>query len=111
MEIDIVMTKKSFYLFYICSILLSIFIFQVLYLYDTKSVTDKMLEKKLSFVKIITLPDLAISTEATYIRHRSLSSISTIYSEDGELRAYSPSTFVYSYSKIINRTPSRILHD
>ncbi len=60
------------------------------------------------FVKTIGLPDLAISTEATYIRHRSLSDLFAIYKDDGDLREYFPSSFVYNHSTILNNTPSRI---
>ena len=49
--------------------------------------------KKNQFVKIIALPDLAISTELSYIRHRSLSDVFSIYSVDGSLREYSKSSY------------------
>jgi len=93
------MTKKSIYLFYIIGGLLSVSITLSFYLYNTKSVTKKQLDKKLAFVKIVGLPDLAISTEAIYIRHRSLVDLFSIYKDDGTLREYFPSTFTYSYSQ------------
>ena len=57
-------------------------------------------EKKISFVRLSGLPDLAISTEANYVRHRSLSDIFSIYKDDGSLREYFPSTFIISHSHI-----------
>lgn len=62
-----------------------------------------MLNKKTTFVKLIGLPDLAISTEATYVRHRSMSDMFSIYKDDASLREYFPSTFAYSHSHIINK--------
>ncbi|MCK5110501.1 MAG: hypothetical protein KAQ94_03195 [Arcobacteraceae bacterium] len=105
------MIKKSFYLFYIIGGLLSILIIQTTYLINTKSMTNEVLNKKMNFIKITGLPDLAISTEATYIRHRSLADMFSIYKDDGNLREYFPSTFTYAHSTLINNTPSRITND
>ncbi len=96
------MTKKSFYLFYIIGGLLSVFIIQAIYIANTKSMTSQTLNKKLLFVKMSGLPDLAISTEASYVRHRSLSDMFSIYKDDGNLREYFPSTFTYNHSTLIN---------
>ena len=73
---------------------------QIIYLSYDKSVNDEVLEKKNSFVSLITLPDLAISTEATYVRHRSLATVFSIYKDDGTLREYFPSTYAISHSHI-----------
>ena len=59
--------------------------------------SKESLDKKREFLKLSGLPDLAISTEATYIRHRSLSNVGTIYKDDGSLREYFPSTYAISY--------------
>lgn len=66
------------------------------YIYSTKSITKEMLNTKLLFVKLSSMPDLAILTDTKYIRHRSLSDVFSIYSDDGVLREYEPSSFVYS---------------
>ena len=105
------MTKKSLSLFYIFSALISILTIQAIYLVNTKSITPNILKQKQAFVRLTGLPDLAISTEASYIRHRSLSSIFSIYKDDGGLREYFPSSFTYNHSTIINNTPSRIIND
>ena len=102
------MTKKSFYLFYLfCSLGITL-LFLVLYLFIVRSSTSSEIRDKNLFVKTIGLPDLAISTEATYIRHRSLSDLFAIYKDDGDLREYFPSSFVYNHSTILTNTPSRI---
>ena len=78
----------------------SILTVEVFYLQTTKSMTKEQREKKVDFVRLSGLPDLAISTEANYVRHRSLSSVFAIYKDDGSLREYFPSTFVISHSHI-----------
>ena len=77
---------------------LSLFtISEVLYL---KSKSQYKNTKKL-FVKTIELSDLAISTEAKYIRHRSLTTIGAIFSENPESIEYFPTTFVYAPSPVL----------
>jgi hypothetical protein len=79
---------------------LSIFIFvalltfaEIIYL-SNKDVSN-IIEKKKQAVALIKLPDLAIVTEATWLRHRSLSNVFTVFSEDGSLLDYYPASFVY----------------
>lgn len=103
------MTKKSINLFWIISGLLSIAIIQILYLSTTKSITNETLNKKKIFVKTVGLPDLAICTDANYIRHRSLADIFSIYKDDGNLREYLPATFVYNHSTLLNNSPSGVV--
>lgn len=96
------MNKKSRVLSYI---FLSIFVFlacEILYMQSFKTTNGVMLDKKRVFVKLSGLPDLAISNEAYYTRHRTLSSLSSIYGVDGSLREYMPSTYILSHSHIIN---------
>ena len=78
---------------------LSFFILsESVYLYSSKSIDEKILDKKLTFLKYSTLPDLAISTEASFVRHRSLNTVFSTYKDDGALREYFPSSFTYSNS-------------
>ena len=49
-------------------------------------------------VRLTGLPDLALSTEARFVRHRSLADISTILSEGGSLPEYFPSAHLYAVS-------------
>ena len=97
------MNKKSFYLLSLLSMMLFVLALEVIYLSMQKSMTPSMLEKKKLFVAVTGLPDLAISTEATYVRHRSLSDLFSIYKDDGSLREYFPSTYAISHSHIINQ--------
>jgi len=57
------------------------------------SSTTKSYDKKIKLISAVSLPDLAISTEANYIRHRSLSTMFDIYKDDPDIRVYFPSTF------------------
>jgi len=65
-------------------------------------------EEKNIFVKSIGLPDLSISTEVRYIRHRSLSDIFSIFNEDPVSFSHYLTTFVYAPSNIVNITPNTI---
>ena len=87
------MNKKSKYILFIFVGLIFILSFELIYLNSFRSVSEEELIVKNSFVKITGLPDLALSTESSYIRHRSLSSIGDIYSEDGTLREFSKASF------------------
>lgn len=95
-------TSKSRMLIYVFLTLLFVLLGEGLYLGIFKSMSDAALIKKINFVKLSTLPDLAISTEASYVRHRSLSNVFSIYKDDGSLREYFPSTYAISHSHIIN---------
>lgn len=66
--------------------------------------TDDILEKKSIFVSKIGLPDLSLSDEAYYIRHRTLSTLFSIYPDDATLREYTNSSFSFSHSNIINKS-------
>ena len=94
------MLNKSKITIFIFISVFSILTAEVLYLQSTKSMTNEQRQKKLDFVRLSGLPDLAISTEANYVRHRSLSSVFAIYKDDSSLREYFPSTFIISHSHI-----------
>lgn len=95
-------TPKTPRVLFILFSLVTIFILESIYLSVTKTLTQEAQTKRKEFVAISGLPDLAISTEATFIRHRSMSEIFSIYKDDGSLREYFPSTYAYSHSHIIN---------
>ena len=97
------MNKKSRFILYSFILLATLLCIEVLYIQSVKSMNTDMLNSKQTFVKLTGLPDLAISTEATYIRHRSMSDVFSIYKDDGSLREYFPSTFIYTHSHIINK--------
>ncbi len=83
---------------------LSLTLIQVIYL----NLRETNIDKKMDFVKLIGLPDLAISNETHYVRHRSLSDTFSIFSNSPTLGENFPSTFVYNYSSIQKNLPSRI---
>ncbi|DAB30939.1 MAG TPA: hypothetical protein CFH84_01370 [Sulfurimonas sp. UBA12504] len=94
-------TKKVWSAFYVFCALFVMIGAELGYIYSTQIHHEQLLDKKLAFVKLSGLPDLAISTEASYVRHRSLSTISSIYKDDGGLLEYFPSTYAISHSHIL----------
>ena len=97
------MHKKSYILFYLLMGVATLLIAELLYLQSTKTMSQSQKEKKENFVNIAGLPDLAIVTETSSVRHRSLSDLFSIYRDDADLREYFPSTFAYAHSHIINK--------
>ena len=96
------MNKKSVYLSYVFVFLFSLIAVEGIYLSTNNIMSKNMREKKMAFVDLVALPDLAISTEATYVRHRTMSDMFSIYKDDPTLREYFPSTYAISHSHIIN---------
>jgi len=94
---------NSYKLLFFLIFSISLVIFEILYLNYKNPITQEILNKKNSFISLVQLPDLAISTEATYIRHRSLGTVFSIYKDDGTLREYFPSSYAISHSHIINK--------
>lgn len=105
------MNKKSKYLFIIIVLTLFSIALELTFLNSSKSLDKKDIEDKNILVSSIGLPDLAISTEAMYIRHRTLSDTFSVFKESPELKEYFPTTFIYSHSHILNNTPSKILNE
>ena len=79
---------------------------QLLYFSHTQGLTPSMITCKEEFIALVGLPDLALVSEAHYVRHRSLSDVFSYFNESPELLEYFPSTFVYHYAP--NAHPSRI---
>ena len=98
--------RKSYLLFYIFMGVILFLIVEIVYLKQSKSMSQKQQKKKEQFVSIAGLPDLAIVTETSTVRHRSMSDLFSIYRDDATLREYFPSTFVYSHSTIVNKDSS-----
>ncbi len=65
-------------------------------------------ESKRLFVSLCTLPDLSISNEAHFVRHRSLSDTFSLFSNSPTLTEFFPSTFIYNYSPVQKNRISRI---
>ena len=75
---------------------------EVTYLSSAKAMTTAIKDKKVRFVSLTGLPDLAISSQSSYIRHRSLSLPSDIYTLDGCLREYDTATYTIANSTIMS---------
>ena len=60
---------------------------------------QKSTEKKILFTQKTGLPDLSLSSQESYIRHRSLADVFSIYSNDATLREYSSASFSISNFK------------
>lgn len=99
------MNKISHRFLFFTLFLLTLFSVEILYMYTT---LQPNIVLKNSFVKLIGLPDLSISNEANFIRHRSLSDTFSLFSNGPELLEYFPSTFTYNYSDNYKNNPSRI---
>lgn len=99
------MNKLSYYFLSTLFLLSSILGVQLVYMYSFSSLD---IEEKNAFVKVVSLPDLAISNSANFIRHRSLSDTFSLFSNGPELLEYFPSTFTYNYSTNPKYNPSRI---
>ncbi|MDD3324542.1 MAG: hypothetical protein PHN38_05425 [Sulfurospirillaceae bacterium] len=102
------MIKKSIFFFFFI-VTLSVFIaIQYLFFQKNNALSAEMLSKKERFVGVVGLPDMAIVSEAHYVRHRSLSDTFSFFADAPSLLEYFPSTFVYNYSTIAQKNPSRI---
>lgn len=89
------MFKKSKLFFQALGLLTILFVIQLIYLYGTQTSTLEDIKVKNNFVKTTSLPDLAISSESPFVRHRSLATPFDIYRDDNGLLEYYPSTFIY----------------
>ncbi|AFL69641.1 hypothetical protein [Sulfurospirillum barnesii] len=81
---------------------------QFVYLYATRTLSPKVLEKKTRFIAHVGLPDMSLVGEARYVRHRSLSDIFSIFGESPELLEYFPSTFVYHYAPYVSTSSGSV---
>ena len=97
------MNKKSHALLYMFVGLSTFLVVELFYLQQTQEMTLEQERKKNQFVTLAGLPDLALVTETSSVRHRTTSDLFSIYRDDANLREYFPSTFAYSHSHIINQ--------
>ncbi|MBU0721030.1 hypothetical protein KJ877_06770 [bacterium] len=101
------MNKKTDSLLYIFAGLALLLIIETLYIKAGTYATNAAMLKKSIFVELCGLPELAISNETPYIRHRSLSAVAAIYQDDPILREYEKTSFSISHSYITPSTKSR----
>ena len=80
-----------------------------MFYFGTYATDSKLtMARKRSFVSITGLPDLAVATEARFIRFRTLADIYSPFNEGPELLDYFPATFTYAPSETEYLIPSRI---
>ena len=80
---------------------------EVLYGYRYLAPDSEAIVIKKAAVRLIGLPDLAVATEARFLRFRSLSDVFSPFNEGPELLDYFPAAFTYAPPKMEN-IPSRI---
>ena len=89
--------NKSAYRFLIVFIFIIVLtIFEIIYYGFYSHRNSRLIDIKRKSVALTKLPDLALCTETIWIRHRSITSIFSIFPEDGTLLEYYPSSFVYN---------------
>lgn len=99
------MHRKSTVFFYLLLGLFALCVLLFAYLLQTKSLTKENEAQKVRFVHLVGLPDLALVTETTSIRHRSLTDTFSLYRDDPSLREYFPSTFTYTVTEVATSVP------
>ncbi len=86
--------ERTSLVFITALILVVIFTIGEIFYLQQKDVRS-IIAKKRKAVQLIKLPDLAVVTEATWLRHRSISNVFTVFPEDGSLLDYFPASFIY----------------
>ena len=92
------MNRHLKYFCFFKGILLILLIGEGIFLYQKNIDIDAKKEA----VKTILMPDLAISTEAHFIRHRSITDIFEVFGLGPSLLPYFPSDFIYSPPPYLN---------
>ena len=105
------MYRKSFYLVNIFYFIVILFFGVLFLLHYLHAPSKESIRVKNDFIKISTLPDLALSSESSYIRHRSLTDIFSIYPNDGTLREYDITSFTYKNSSLTANIPSKVINE
>ncbi|MBN2826272.1 MAG: hypothetical protein JXQ76_13155 [Campylobacterales bacterium] len=103
------MNHKSRFLIKFFVGLVGVGIVEIVSIVQTQSIQVHEIEQKQNFVLLSGLPDLAIATEAGFVRHRTLSTVFDIYRDGEGLLGYFPSSFIYWHSNIAHQTPSKVV--
>ena len=74
----------------------------------TKGMSASEAAAKRRLVAPTGLPDLAVATEARFLRFRSLADVYSPFNEGPELLDYFPAAFTYAPSPVERKMPSRI---
>ncbi len=94
------MNKKTTYTTAFLFLLILGFGFEIFYIKTKYNITPQSYIDKNIYVKNIALPDVTISTEAMYVRYRSLTSVFDIFKDDPTIYTYFPSTFAIAPSSL-----------
>ena len=91
------MRSRLFLLAFFCALCVTT-MGQLFYFSYTLAPSKAQIEAKERLSGLVGLPDLALVSEAHYVRHRSLSDTFSYFNESPELLEYFPSTFVYRFA-------------
>ena len=72
-----------------------IFLLELIYLANLTSLKHDQIENKKYVTSLLSLPNLAISSDELFLRHRSYANVFDIFPNDGELQSNSKMSFVY----------------
>jgi hypothetical protein len=89
------MNKKRLMIAFV-AIFLAVAVAEIVLLSLMQRAQKETIPEKQAAVFLTGLPDLALSTEARFIRHRSLSAIHDYFGDEGTLPEYFPSAFAYA---------------
>ncbi len=103
--------RISLSFFALSTVLLGAIFMQWAYFSTTRTTTPQALSEKKMFISHVGLPDLALVSEAHYVRHRSLSDVFSFFGDSPSLLEYFPSTFVYHFSPSYKDNPSRMMRE
>ena len=90
------MNKNSSRLIALFTVMSTALLLELLFLSLTDTMSSSILKDKQKFVHITALPDLALASSTSYIRHRSLSGVSEVYSYDGSLREFEKESYTFA---------------
>ncbi len=100
--------KKSKIYFLIVVFIFFLFSVEIIYLNGNNTFNSNETQQRSLYIQMVSLPDLAISSETRSIRNRSLSDTFSIFNEGPEIRDFFPASFIYSPSPNLKLQPSRI---
>ena len=81
---------------------------ELLYGYLFTAPDAEALKVRRDYVRLVGLPDLAVATEARFLRFRSLADVYSPFNEGPELLDHFPASFAFAPSPLEKRVPSRI---
>ena len=81
---------------------------ELLYGYLFMAPDAEDLKVRRDYVRLVGLPDLAVATEARFLRFRSLADVYSPFNEGPELLDHFPASFVFAPSPVERSLPSRI---